>query len=63
VHRPIAWIEDHELLASDSRFRLDRMLFVRGGGPKANEIKVVIEECQRREKNFGKQFRVDQILP
>jgi hypothetical protein len=50
AHRPIAPVEDKELLPSDSRYRLDRALLIQGDLPKADEIKVTIEEAQRREK-------------
>jgi hypothetical protein len=52
ARRPIAWVDDALLLPSDSRFRLDRMLLINGDLPKADEIKVVIEESQRREKKL-----------
>jgi hypothetical protein len=53
-HRPIAAVADEELLPSDSRFRLDRMLLINNDLPTADIVKVVVEECQRREKKLRK---------
>jgi hypothetical protein len=53
-HRPIADVADEELLPSDSRFRLDRMLLINKDLPTADVVKVVVEECQRREKKLRK---------
>jgi hypothetical protein len=52
AHRPTAPVDDELLLPSDSRFRLDRMLLINKDLPKADEIKVVVEESQRREKKL-----------
>jgi hypothetical protein len=52
AHRPIAPVEDELLLPSDSRFRLDRMILINQDLPTADVVKIVVEECQRREKKL-----------
>ena len=52
AHRPIEAVPDEELLPSDCRFRLDRMYLIKGDLPTADNVKVVIEESQRREEKL-----------
>lgn len=52
--RPSAKVDEEKILQSDSRYRLDRNLFISNKSEEADRAKVLIEEFQRREERLRK---------
>lgn len=52
ARRPKSVSDDTALLPSDSRFRLDRSLLIQNKVDQSDEVKIMIEEMQRREEKM-----------
>lgn len=52
AQRPMSTSDDSMLLPSDSRYRLDRALLIQNRIDDADEVKIMIEEMQRREEKM-----------
>lgn len=52
IKRPNQKPPENELLLSDSRYRLDRSIFIGNNMELANKAKNILEECQRREEKL-----------